>query len=305
MSKLITREAFKVALQAIKDFVEKKLKAFSSDVHNIVNTEIESATKELATKSELNKKVNQDSYAQDNNVAIFRHGENSVDLLDSGYSIGDHNLGELKYAYPVTGDGYYNTSTEIYGYASSPSWNESDYFIYQDIQLSVPIAKIVASAPWSMQYFSIPGDINSSHTGSYIIVSAARLAPVFVERFISTSTIATEKGVEEFVATTIIPEIDLVKDTLLKTIHVKNSSTVLIEGNTRVILDTSVSSSITFDFEASEKEIIIIFTAGENCSCLFTQPIVWQNDNVPTWEVGKTYEISIFNNLAVYTSYVV
>jgi len=58
MSKLITREAFKVALQAIKDFVEKKLKAFSSDVHNIVNTEIESATKELATKSELNKKVN-------------------------------------------------------------------------------------------------------------------------------------------------------------------------------------------------------------------------------------------------------
>jgi len=56
-------------------------------------------------------------------VAIFRHGENSVDLLDSGHSIGDSDLGVVKYAYPVTGDGHYNTSTEIYGYASSNIWN--------------------------------------------------------------------------------------------------------------------------------------------------------------------------------------
>jgi len=51
-----------------------------------------------------------------------------------------------------------------------------------------------------MQYFSIPGDINSAVTSNSILVSASRLAPIVVERTIAFSTIATEKGVEEYAA---------------------------------------------------------------------------------------------------------
>lgn len=317
MSKLITREAFKVALQAIKDFVEKKLKAFSFDVHNIVNTEIESATKELATKSELDSKLDQDSSAQNDHVAIFKQTDAGVNLLDSGYVIGNNDLGNVKVAYPVIGTGSYgSTANYVYGYADTdnliggqPGDSSTDVqtLVYSDITLTQPIGRTIYGAPYTLCHFNTPGDITSgyNHTRDITGITSDYDNPIIIERVIENNTIATEKGVEEYVTTTIVPEIDSVKDTLLKTIHVENSSTISIEGNTRVILDTPVSSSITFDFDASEKEIIIMFTAGENCSCSFTQPIAWQNDNVPTWEAGKTYEISIFNNLAVYTSYVV
>lgn len=294
MSKLITREAFKISLKAIKDYIEKKLKSVLSETKNIAEDIIKSASKEFVSKSEL------DSNAQNDHVAIFKQTDTGVNLLDSGYSIGDQDLGEIIYVYPVTGDGYYNTSTEIYGYTSHYIWQNTDFFVYQDTQLSVPIAQIVSSAPWTMRYFSIPGDINSPYTGDPVMVSATKLSPI-VKRIVSPSIIATESGVANYV-----------EEKILNTVHTEVSgSEYLLPSNTRTVISNPLSTNMLFNFDSdtANKEIVVIFKLAEsapsNFQCTFNVPLAWQNDNTPTWEAGKTYEISIFNNLAVYTSYVV
>lgn len=306
MSKLITREAFKVALRAIKDFIEKRTLV-------LIKESTKQLSEQFASISTLDGKMDKQLQADNNNVAIFQN----AGVVDSKYKIGDDTLGNITVAYPVMGTGSYgSTANYVYGYTDtnnfiggSPGDSSTDVqtLVYSDSTLTQPIGRTVFGAPYVLRHFNTPGDITSGYNSTRDVTGIIpdSYNPIIVERVIENNIIATEKGVEEYVATTIIPEIDSVKDTLLKTIHVENSSTISIEGNTRVILDTPVSNSITFNFNLSEKEIIIIFTVGENCNCVFNQELNWQNDNAPTWEAGKTYEISIFNNLAVYTSYVV
>lgn len=46
---------------------------------------------------------------------------------------------------------------------------------------------------------------------------------------------------------------------------------------------------------------IIRFIAGDECSVVFNGwELVWAGNNVPTFEVGKIYEIQIIDNLAIY-----
>lgn len=46
---------------------------------------------------------------------------------------------------------------------------------------------------------------------------------------------------------------------------------------------------------------VIRFIAGDECSVVFNGwELVWAGNNVPTFEVGKIYEIQIIDNLAIY-----
>ena len=46
---------------------------------------------------------------------------------------------------------------------------------------------------------------------------------------------------------------------------------------------------------------IIRFIAGDECSIVFNGwELVWAGNNIPTFEVGKIYEIQIIDNLAIY-----
>lgn len=46
---------------------------------------------------------------------------------------------------------------------------------------------------------------------------------------------------------------------------------------------------------------IIRFIAGDECRVVFNGwELVWAGNNVPTFEVGKIYEIQIIDNLAIY-----
>lgn len=369
MSKLITREAFKAALQAIKDFVEKKLKAFSLDVHNIVNTEIESATKEFATKSELDKKVNEeyvDSYVQDK----FN--------LDKDYvgTFGDYvqllAKGATQYGLKITGFlGYLRVPDSNYDNMYYPR-TEEDRIIYSDESLTFPIGRFDGGAPWSYQLYSTPGDTSSELgtkelcTGFGILRKSQFLtAQYFTEQAFqnyfktpllwgASSNInqfgsngyytyagfrlnkndglpIEEYGDSVYISFTVLISGDAYKSYTLflnnkiytkyqnedwceidkygKITHIAedvSNGNVTLNSDTFTIIDTPISQHVTFQLNAKQdEEIHFLFTAGDGFSCEVSESISWANDNVPTWEAGKTYEISIFNNLAVYTSYVV
>jgi len=113
--------------------------------------------------------------------------------------------------------------------------------------------------------------------------------------------LATESGVANYV-----------EEKILNTVHTEiTSSEYVLPSNTRTIISNLLSTNMIFNFDSdtTDKEIVVIFKLDESIpsdfQCTFNAALAWQNDNVPTWEAGKTYEISIFNNLAVYTSYVV
>ena len=53
-------------------------------------------------------------------------------------------------------------------------------------------------------------------------------------------------------------------------------------------------------------EYILRFTIPTNVtnhSLVFSNEIKWVGDNIPVWEPGKTYEISIINGLAAYIKF--
>jgi hypothetical protein len=70
-----------------------------------------------------------------------------------------------------------------------------------------------------------------------------------------------------------------------------------LAANTYYVFSAPVVSLDIATIETSLDEIVMQFTAGDGASISFPASLAWINE--PTFEAGKTYLISIVNNIAV------
>ena len=68
----------------------------------------------------------------------------------------------------------------------------------------------------------------------------------------------------------------------------------------------TISSSLTVTLGSPAygvvNEYIFQFTLSGSASLLLPSSVSWNGGTAPTWESGKTYQISIVNNIAAYLS---
>ena len=90
----------------------------------------------------------------------------------------------------------------------------------------------------------------------------------------------------------------------------RNDSNAVVSPNTYNIWDNNTyPTTITLESPINNdivNEYVIRFTIPStvtNYSLIFNSALKWVDDNVPTWEAGRTYEISIIDGYAVFFKY--
>ena len=144
---------------------------------------------------------------EDNVVTFATEGQ----LKDSGKKIGGDEFGEREQTpvVEVIGMGNYGSEKDkVYGYCVPNYKDDLSYItnaiVYEDIELTIVIGRIYASAPYNLQYLNVKGDINSGFSETYAGEVKSGNTPVhclYGEREIVSNVLATEKGVENFLTT--------------------------------------------------------------------------------------------------------
>lgn len=85
-------------------------------------------------------------------------------------------------------------------------------------------------------------------------------------------------------------------------------SSVTIEPNKLYIKSGNAVTSLTVtkgtDVSDKLNHYFIQFKAGDECSVTWSGfSLTWYGGNTPTWTSGKTYEVSIINDLALYNEF--
>ena len=141
---------------------------------------------------------------EDNVVTFATEGQ----LKDSGKKIGGEEFGEYEQipVREVIGNGQYGSEAgKVYGYCVAKNDTYiNDEIVYKEKECVTAIGKIHYSAPYSLLLFNTEGDVNSGFVSSVNYdVSAGNNIVHYLngERIIDANTIATEKGVENFLTT--------------------------------------------------------------------------------------------------------
>ena len=140
---------------------------------------------------------------EDNVVTFATEGQ----LKDSGKKIGGEEFGEYEQipVREVIGNGHYGSEAgKVYGYCVARDTYINNEIVYKEKECITAIGKIHYSAPYALLLFNTEGDVNSGFVPSvsYDVRAGNNIVHYLTgERIINANTIATEKGVENFLTT--------------------------------------------------------------------------------------------------------
>lgn len=89
-------------------------------------------------------------------------------------------------------------------------------------------------------------------------------------------------------------------------VRVDSATEISLAPNTRTIIDQPIET-LNISFGGSSTSIVeeysLVFIASEGTQLIFANEIQWANETAPTFVSGKTYEINVIDNLALFISY--
>jgi hypothetical protein len=192
---------------------------------------------------------------EDNVVTFATEGQ----LKDSGKKIGGEEFGEYEQipVREVIGNGQYGSEAgKVYGYCVA----KNDVYInneivYKEKECITAIGKIHYSAPYALLLFNIEGDVNSGFvpSASYDVKAGYNIVHYLTgERIIDANTIATEKGVENYLTTfnLVAPKFktgDVVYSTNVPNFHFGVMSWEDYEKNPTNSMDTKMPIGLVVD----------------------------------------------------------
>lgn len=142
---------------------------------------------------------------EDNVVTFATEGR----LKDSGKKVGGEEFGKYEQipVVEVVGNGHYSPANggKLYGYtAYNPETGISylDRIVFKEKECLTPIGKTIGFSPDELYYLNTEGDINSGLSSNYVATQKANIVNYLTgKRIIDANTIATEKGVANFLTT--------------------------------------------------------------------------------------------------------